>query len=314
MKRVLSIARRLWTFPYRRHVRRAHARWRLHRIEWNGRHRPLDPPKGYEKYYTAEEMFPGLRDKETWKPKTFREHLHRLHIAWRLYRHQYTGADEEMERFQNYIFKPFRTPEEQEEIENKLKNKKNNVDDKSIVATDDDDHRTEEEKEEFNRKEFDRKVEESDKQVDQFLDRADQLGSHLKQSSQTAYENIKKHTPHAQTIVTNRAQIAKDAVEQLVQGYHEGVNGKVTWASIGLDFTDPTIRSRWLDDDEREEEEVRKRSEKRMEFVAKHLQDYDDDDDENKHDEDFDPDNPPIVYLAVHSDSVDINKHDSTTH
>lgn len=279
-------------------------------MEWNGRYRPLEPPKGYEKYYTQEEMFPGLRDKETWKPKTLREHMYRLHITWRLYRHQYTGTDEEMERFQNYIFKPFRTTnidEEEEDIDHHVTNNiKTNNKEKSIVMTKPNNYK----EEEIDRHEFEQKIQEADKQVDKLFDKADQLGSHLKQSSQVAYENLKKHAPQAQTVVTDRAQVAKDAVEQLVEGYHEGVSGKVTWASIGLDFTDPTVRSRWLDDDEREEEEVRKRSEKRMEFLAKLLQDDDDndDDDENKHDEDFDPDNPPILYHAIHPSSADMNE------
>lgn len=81
-----------------RHLRRARARWRLHRIEWAAMHRLLEPPPGYEKYHSFEEVFPGFRHKmkkiESWSD--FRISVQK---AWRLYWHNFV-PDAEMEKFE----------------------------------------------------------------------------------------------------------------------------------------------------------------------------------------------------------------------
>lgn len=72
-----------------RHIRRLRARWRLHRMEWNNMHRPLEPPPGYEKYYDPEEVFPGLKDEiklSEVKPQQLRK---AFKIAWKFYRHSW---------------------------------------------------------------------------------------------------------------------------------------------------------------------------------------------------------------------------------
>lgn len=76
-----------------RHLRRARARWRLHRMEWAAMHRPLQPPPGYERFHTREAVFPGLRDQP--KPaKDWAEFRERLRGAWRLYKHDYVPDPE----------------------------------------------------------------------------------------------------------------------------------------------------------------------------------------------------------------------------
>lgn len=51
-------------------------------------HRPLEPPAGYEHYYTAKAVFPGLRG--TWrKMETWEDHKNALKRAWKLYKHDY---------------------------------------------------------------------------------------------------------------------------------------------------------------------------------------------------------------------------------
>lgn len=86
--RILTFLRNLRLLPVRRHLRRLRARWRLHQIEWYGRMRPLDPPKGYEKYYELEAVFPALKTQPP-PAKNFAEFRKRMHIAWRLYKHYY---------------------------------------------------------------------------------------------------------------------------------------------------------------------------------------------------------------------------------
>lgn len=88
---------------FRRHWNRLRARWRLHRIEWNGRLRPLEPPPGYEHYYSAEEMFPGLKASGP-PPKDFRDWLYHMRGAFRLYKHHYF-PDPEITRIEQTLFK-----------------------------------------------------------------------------------------------------------------------------------------------------------------------------------------------------------------
>lgn len=76
-----------------RHLRRLRARWRLHRMEWDALHRPLEPPPGYERFHTLEAVFPGLRDNPK-PPKDWAEFKRRLRGAWKLYKHDYISDPE----------------------------------------------------------------------------------------------------------------------------------------------------------------------------------------------------------------------------
>lgn len=81
---------------FKRILRKVHARWRLHRMEWNNLHAPLQPPKGYEKYHTKEAVFPGLRNPiviRNWK-----EFKWAMRGAWKIYMHTYR-FDPEVQRF-----------------------------------------------------------------------------------------------------------------------------------------------------------------------------------------------------------------------
>lgn len=197
-------------------------------------------------------MFPGLKDQPTWKAKSFGERIEQLRLAFRLYRNNYTGSDEEMCRFEDYISAEYRKKDK-----------------------------------ESNPEEFDRKVEE-------VLKKADDLGKKVAKDSAQVYEQMKKNSPAAQDMVKDRAQVTKNAVAELVKGYHEGINGKVSWASLGLDFTDPVTRDRWLHEDEREEEQMLKRNERLRNSIKRFV---DSDGNNNGPDtDDEDDDNPPIVY------------------
>ena len=77
-------------------IRRLRARWRLHRMEWDGMLRPLQPPKGYEHMYTLEAVFPGLSEKWN-KRESTEEYIRDLKLAWRLYKHDYRH-DPDMEK------------------------------------------------------------------------------------------------------------------------------------------------------------------------------------------------------------------------
>lgn len=90
---VMKWFQRLRQIPVRRHVRRLRARWRLHRIEWNGRQRPLEPPPGYEHFYTKEEMFPGLKYHPK-RSKSISQFLQRFRLAVRLYIHSFKSDPE----------------------------------------------------------------------------------------------------------------------------------------------------------------------------------------------------------------------------
>lgn len=85
--------------PVKRHWRRLQARWRLHRMEWDGRGRPLEPPPGYEHYYTKEEMFPGFKHRPL-PSKNLKEFGTRLARAWKFYRHHYVHDPEMAEIIQ----------------------------------------------------------------------------------------------------------------------------------------------------------------------------------------------------------------------
>lgn len=86
----------------RRGLRRLKARWRLHRIEWNAMHAPMEPPPGYESYATMREAVPAFsvfQEIHSWSDfKT------RLRKAWKLYKHDYFPDPElvaEEERAEN---------------------------------------------------------------------------------------------------------------------------------------------------------------------------------------------------------------------
>jgi hypothetical protein len=71
----------------RRGLRRLYARWRLHRMEWNGMQAPLTPPPGYEKYTEFSDALPGLQGVQPIQSYAhFREVLGK---AWKLYLHHY---------------------------------------------------------------------------------------------------------------------------------------------------------------------------------------------------------------------------------
>lgn len=94
---------------FSKHLRRLHARWRLHRMEWEAMHRPLEPPPGYERFHTDEAAFPGLR-KPANSPKTWSEYRDAWRRAWKLYRHSYipdddiTAAEQKEEAIRQKIF------------------------------------------------------------------------------------------------------------------------------------------------------------------------------------------------------------------
>lgn len=72
-------------------------------MEWDGMHRPLNPPQGYEHFHSKHAVFPGL--KRSWKKKeTLQDYLDGFKRAWRLYRHSFVH-DPEMAAFEDNIFK-----------------------------------------------------------------------------------------------------------------------------------------------------------------------------------------------------------------
>jgi hypothetical protein len=71
----------------RRGLRRIYARWRLHRMEWNGMHAPLMPPPGYEKYTELREALPGLQDVQP--VQSFAHFKILMAESWKLYMHHY---------------------------------------------------------------------------------------------------------------------------------------------------------------------------------------------------------------------------------
>lgn len=112
----------------RRHWRRLRARWRLHRIEWNGRRRPLEPPPGYEHYYTPEEMFPGLKHAPP-PPKNPKEFFERLRTAWRIYIHYYYPDPELTKIEKSWSTQNDESPEETyERVKDFVKTSQQNMD------------------------------------------------------------------------------------------------------------------------------------------------------------------------------------------
>lgn len=91
-------------------------------MEWAAMHRPLEPPPGYEKYHSYEEVFPGLRYKlkkiESWSDLTSS-----FQNAWRLYRHDFV-PDPEITKFEEAMDIDAREKREKA-IENALKTGEN---------------------------------------------------------------------------------------------------------------------------------------------------------------------------------------------
>lgn len=117
---MFQYAKTVYRFPFRRHIRRARARYRLHRMEWDGRYRSLEPPKGYEHYYSLEEMFPGFKDEP--KPsKNFAEWRKRMHLAWRFYLYQYfPDRDPEMAELERRLFPLQNKKKEDKKVEEEV--------------------------------------------------------------------------------------------------------------------------------------------------------------------------------------------------
>lgn len=57
-------------------------------MEWNAMHRPLEPPRGYEHFYTKEAVFPGLK-REWHKKESLHDYVQGLNKAWKMYRHDF---------------------------------------------------------------------------------------------------------------------------------------------------------------------------------------------------------------------------------
>lgn len=75
------------SWQVRRGLRRLRARWRLHRMEWNGMQAPLEPPPGYESFVVGEDVISRLMG-----GRTIRSWSHfrtTLREGWKLYKHQY---------------------------------------------------------------------------------------------------------------------------------------------------------------------------------------------------------------------------------
>lgn len=86
--------------PLTRGWRRLRARWRLHRIEWNAMHAPLEPPPGYEHMHTREAVFPGLRVAK--KINSWADFRDIMRGAWKIYMH-YFIPDREVERYEQHV-------------------------------------------------------------------------------------------------------------------------------------------------------------------------------------------------------------------
>lgn len=103
IRRLTHVIQTVRAIRFRRHWNRLRARWRLHRMEWNGRLRPLEPPPGYEHYYSEEELFPGLKSRGP-PPQNFQEWLTRMRGAFRIYKHHYY-PDPELTKIEETLFK-----------------------------------------------------------------------------------------------------------------------------------------------------------------------------------------------------------------
>ncbi|CAN8072332.1 unnamed protein product [Agarophyton chilense] len=57
-------------------------------MEWEGMHRPLQPPPGFERFHSEEAVFPGLHPKMK-KKQSLQDYLDTLKRAWKLYLHSY---------------------------------------------------------------------------------------------------------------------------------------------------------------------------------------------------------------------------------
>lgn len=66
-------------------------------------HRPLEPPKGYERFHTEEALFPGMSKRKK-KNHTFQDYVTSFKGAWRLYRHSFIH-DPEMAAFEESLIK-----------------------------------------------------------------------------------------------------------------------------------------------------------------------------------------------------------------
>lgn len=73
-------------------------------MEWNNMYAPLEPPKGYERFYTDKAVFPGYQSKLEFK--SWKEFKDNLVGGWRLYLHhfipdpRFEGWEEKMEETQ----------------------------------------------------------------------------------------------------------------------------------------------------------------------------------------------------------------------
>lgn len=158
--------------------------------------RPLEPPPGYEHYYSMEEMFPTRKEPGS-PPKNFWEWLERVRFALRLYKHYYF-PDPELTKIENMLFREEEVAITKDDIDKAVQHVRTAVQEST--------------------KDVDKYKRQVEKVVDDFTD--------------NVQETIKQNRPLAEQVFNNRMDVFKASMAEFSTGYKEGLDGSLQWMKI----------------------------------------------------------------------------------